>query len=165
MTQRRRLVRPVALLALGIWLLQGCLFIPTFNAVKEGENLSKKLGDAASRRPIRIGVTTRDQVVAILGPPPFVRPDGTAAAYDWTVTNGIWVWPLCFTAYAQEGKRALVLGFDESGVVRSYRVEKRDGNVMYNKVTYWQPAAGMQPWGLHRWPDDPERTVPVEPNR
>ena len=157
--KRLRLLLPAALAGVGVFLLVGCIYVPMFNKVEEGQNYSKKVGNAKSRKPIRVGRAHRDDVMRVLGAPPYASPDGRRAAYPWSVTNGIWVWPLCFNAYAQRGNRALLLDFDEKGIVRGFRVEKYDGNVLYNEPGPAVPD-GMQAWGLQRWPDEPDRTVP-----
>lgn len=163
----RHVLMPGALLAVGVWLLAGCIFIPTFNKVDKGDrNYSKKVGDAGSRKPLRVGRATRDQVMRLLGPPELVSPDGRRAAYEWHVTNGIWIFPLCFRAVVQRGERTLFLDFDESGVLRGFHISKIDGNFVWGEpygLDDHEPE-GMIPWGLNRWPDEPERTVTSQPS-
>jgi hypothetical protein len=65
-------------------------------------------------------------VVRVLGPPTHSVPDAVQYRYEWTVLNGVRVWPLCFSGEDRVGTRALVLEFDGGGVLRSYHVEKQD---------------------------------------
>ena len=135
MTRRTRLALPVALIAIGVWLLAGCVFIPSFDKTIRGRNVSKYVGSDKQKRPIRLHAATRDDVLRVLGEPRYASPDRTRIAYEWDVRNGYWVWPLCFAAYAQEGKRVLLLTFDEGGVLRTSEVLKATGNWMYGKVS------------------------------
>lgn len=82
---------------LGVLLLAGCVYIPTFGvSVDKTSNLQWKIGDAASKRPIRLNVSTREDVERMFGPPMYTRVDDTQTAYAWTRRWGV-VWlPLCF---------------------------------------------------------------------
>ena len=126
MKHHSRLIPPVLLIIFGLWLLHGCIYIPTFGTKVSGENAAKQVGDAKSRRPLRVGHATRDDVLKLLGEPYVASADGSAMAYGWTVRNGIAFWPLCFYANSVLGERTLVLRFDERGVLRHYEVLKAD---------------------------------------
>ena len=163
-SNRFRIVAPLVLLVTGLWLLEGCLFIPTFNKLKPGDrNAAADVGEATAHRPLRVGTSTRDDVMRVLGPPAFARPDWSAIAYQWRVTNGIWVWPLCFSAYSQEGKRMLIVEFDSAGMLRSFRVEKQNANFMYNKVSLYQAPPGMKLWQPPAWPANAPLPLPTAP--
>jgi hypothetical protein len=125
MTLRRSLL-PMLLVVLGIWLLAGCIYIPMFGRTVSGTNVSGKVGEPDSHKPIRIARTNRDQVIHLLGPPYAEKRDGTAIAYVWTVQNGIAVWPLCFTIQTVDGRRVLILRFDEYGVLQRSQILKHD---------------------------------------
>ena len=159
LAKHRPALLPALLIVLGVCLLQGCLFIPTFDKLKSGKDVSKAVGDANSRKRLRVGVSTLDDVIAVLGPPHYATPDRSEVAYVWTVTNGIWVWPFCFTAYPQEGKRALVLDFDR-GLLRSYRVEKMNGNWYTPTVTWFPVRERMLPFTM---PPPPGSSPPAAP--
>src|SRR5215204_20189 len=136
MKQRRtRLLLPLALAAIGAWLLAGCIFVPTFDKTIRGKNVSKYVGSQRQKRPLRLHAATRDDVLRVLGEPHYASPDRTRIAYEWDVRNGYWVWPLCFAAYAQEGRRVLLLTFDEEGVLRTSEGLKNNGNWMYGRVS------------------------------
>jgi outer membrane protein assembly factor BamE (lipoprotein component of BamABCDE complex) len=127
-----RLLLPLALILLGIGTLSGCLFIPAFNPTIEGRNAAKEVGDAGSRTPIQVGRATRADVLRTLGHPWQTNEAGTKWMYEWSVRNGLVVWPLCFQAYPQDGKRTLVLEFGPDDRVRSFEVLAIDGNLMHD---------------------------------
>ena len=125
-----KLLRPLALLALGLWLIVGCIYVPMFGRTIQGTNAGNVVGGANSSRPIRIHRTTRDEVVRILGRPYAHREDNSALAYVWTVQNGFTVWPLCFAGYSVDGRRTLVLRFDQGGVLQSTEILKSNDGVI-----------------------------------
>ena len=130
---RGRIALPSVLIALGVWLLHGCIYIPTFNKVEDGENVTKKIGDSSSRKPIRINRSNRADVERVLGPPKYVSGDGLRIAYGWRVLEGIWVMPLCFTIDDQRGFRGAVLTFDEAGTLRSMQ-DVKDGEYIMHQA-------------------------------
>ena len=149
-----KLAMPITLVVVGVWLLTGCIFIPTFDKTIRGRNVSEYIGSAKQARPIRLHAATRNDVLRILGEPHFASPDSTRIAYVWYVRNGMWLWPLCFTAFPQDGSRALLLTFDEAGVLRTSEVLKLNGNWLYGRVErppfmpddmVPQPVAGAAP--------------------
>ena len=117
----RAILLPFALLIVGGWLLQGCLYIPTFNAPLS-EDPSKQVGGEHSRKPLRVNGATRDDVERVLGMPERVNVDGTEIVYGWEARKGIWVYPLFFQTETDDQRRALLLRFDEHGMLRSYDV-------------------------------------------
>lgn len=145
----RRLIRsaiPLMIFVLGICMLEGCFFIPTFNYVEKGRNYSKQVGEAQSKLPLRVGLANRQDVIRLLGPPQYASADGLKTAYVWKVVNGIWVFPFCFGAEMQRGNRALLLQFDRSGVLTAFRIVKNDGNWYAPYPTAFFPALeGMRP--------------------
>lgn len=151
MRKPQRMILPILLIAFGLWLLAGCLFIPTFDKTIGGQKVSDQIGNSESNRPLKIGHASRQQVVKLLGEPHYIAPDGGRIAYTWKVLNGIWVWPLCFDTYEQEGARAIILHFDQRGVLESFHLERQNGNFLYNlqmpPVPYdmkrHQPPEGM----------------------
>lgn len=117
-----RLILPITLIVIGTLMLGGCFFVPTFNAPVNGPPPVEKVGDAKSRKPIRVGTASREEVLNVLGPPNARTDDGRVMAYTWAVRRGYWVWPLCFMADPRYGGRTLVLRFDTDGVLDSYEV-------------------------------------------
>jgi hypothetical protein len=55
----------------------GCIYIPTFGAT-EGQNVSKFAGAADSKAPLRVGLSTRHDVIQVLGEP-------KATCDDWVL--------------------------------------------------------------------------------
>jgi hypothetical protein len=130
-TSSVRLLVPVGLTVLGLWLLVGCIYIPGFGRVSSGKDVSGKVGDDRSGRPLRLGAATREDVARVLGEPKFVSTDGHAVAYGWGVTKGYLVNVLCPPASQTFwGARSLVLRFDERGVLRTYELFKGPPPVM-----------------------------------
>ena len=163
-----RISLPALLLAMGLGLLSGCLFIPTPTKTIEGKDVSKDVGKRGSKSPLQVGRSTRQDVLRVLGPPQLAAANGSRAAYTWRLVNGAYVWPLCFMAYQREGSRALVLEFDQAGVLRSFYLSKSDGD-WYSNQRHGPPQLpeGMTYWGqLHAWPQPasapPAGTKPAE---
>ena len=113
---------PALLIVAGILVLTGCLFIPTFNTTIQGTNVGAKVGDAASGRPIRVGFATREQIIAMFGKPPYMDDKGRRIGYAWTVKNGVWIYPLCFTGRDQIGDRGIELDFDDHGILNDFHI-------------------------------------------
>jgi hypothetical protein len=130
---------PVALLAIGLYLLVGCVYIPTFGGLKSGRNYAKQVGDAKSKAAIRVGVSTRDDVLRAFGEPYAKKADGSGYAYIWTVQNGFAVWPLCFHVESVTGNRTLVLRFDATGRVASSEILKWNEPVILNLSSGYAP--------------------------
>lgn len=126
-----RMVLSLALIGTGVWVLVGCIYIPTFNAVKQGQNHSKQVGDVRSRRPVRIHKATRHDVRRILGPPVAVSKDGRSALYSWRVRHGYLLWPLCGGGQWHESTRSIELRFDDKGVLTDFAVHSRPGGYRY----------------------------------
>jgi hypothetical protein len=118
---------PALLAAAGVWLLVGCVYIPTFGRVVRGKDVSKKVGGEESRAALRPGRATRDDVLRVLGRPYYEESTGHALAYNWRIQQGFFWYPVClFAADGIYGERTLVLRFGDDGVLRSYEVFKND---------------------------------------
>jgi hypothetical protein len=137
-TDIRLIVIPAALALLGVWLLAGCVYIPTFGKVVRGKDVSSVVGRPNSPKPIRLDRSTRDDVLRQFGTPMFASESGQALAYSWKVQNGVAIWPLCFTGYAVEGERTIVLRFDNAGILRSREVLKANAPIVQlSSYNYW----------------------------
>jgi hypothetical protein len=130
MRHARHIVLPAALALLGVWVLAGCLYIPTFGTTVKGRNASKSVGAARSGKPIGVARSSAADVIRLLGEPTFATADRSVFAYPWTVRNGYAVWPLCFGGYSVLGERTLVLRFAGDERLRSYEVLRRDDPVI-----------------------------------
>src|SRR2546422_6907260 len=93
-----RLIVPATLIVAALWLISGCVFIPTFSVTTKGKNAADQVGGPHSWAKLKTGRATFQDVERILGPPPYATPDGSRIAYTWQTLNGIWLWPLCFAA-------------------------------------------------------------------
>ena len=133
----------MALAVVGVWLLVGCIYIPTFGTRFSGKNVGKSVGAAGSDKPVRVKYSTRSDVLRVLGEPPFATADRRVFAYPWTVRNGIAVWPLCFATSAIRGQRTLVLRFDSNDVLGSFQTLKQNEPVV--NLYYDQPLAPLLP--------------------
>jgi hypothetical protein len=58
----------------------GCIFIPTFGAT-EGQDVSKFVGAADSKAPLRVGVSTRHDVIERLGEPKATSDDSISISH------------------------------------------------------------------------------------
>ena len=127
-SRRLRILLPLGLIATSIWLLVGCLYLPT------GENVhltgSKKdfrrlAGYDAEKKPVVAGRFTRDRIEAVLGRPPYISDSGRRAMYVIHVKTGILIAPLCFTATDRNDQSVgLVLTYDAAGqLIRWQKVD------------------------------------------
>src|SRR3712207_1613261 len=99
----RPLLAPIALIVIGVWLLAGCVYVPTFGTTTSGRNAGKSVGPANSDRPLRVSRATLDDVLKVLGRPPHATAEGRVLAYPWRVRHGVSIWPLCFAADSVDG--------------------------------------------------------------
>src|SRR6266496_1740867 len=113
----RRALLPILLIVLGISFLQGCLYIPTFNKPM-GDDPSKKVGSGNSNKSIRVNVATRADVEHLLGPANSASRDETSLVYTWPALKGVWVYPFCFMSEDDQETRAIVMQFDDQGILR-----------------------------------------------
>jgi hypothetical protein len=142
-------ILPVALIVMGLLLLSGCFFVPRFNPVISGTDVTDKVGDANSSRTLRVGNVSMDQVIDLLGPPQYASLDGHRVAYTWTVLNGDWVYPLCFAAQPQTGGRALELTFDQNNMLEDYHLNKVDGSWQLMSSSFQFPPVSGDMHSLH----------------
>lgn len=127
-TPSLRVALPVVLIALGVAALSGCLFIPTGDKLVSGRDVADDVGDAKSKRPVRVGTATRDDVIRVLGQPEYATESRDRVLYTWRVHNGVWFYPLCFKADPNFGMRLIELSFDDAGVLRGFQLKRSDGN-------------------------------------
>src|SRR5438105_4339898 len=71
---KRRLFNVLAAACLAI--CSGCVLLPTSEFAEHKPDVRFILGDASSDKPIRIGVTTKDDVMKLLGDPLLVDEGG-----------------------------------------------------------------------------------------
>ena len=123
--RRLRIAMPLALIAVSLWLLVGCLYLPT------GENVhltgSKKdfrtlPGYDAEKTPVVAGRFTRDRIEALLGRPDYRSNNGRRVMYVLHASSGVWIMPLCFSIRAGTDETiGLVLRYDNGGTLQTWQ--------------------------------------------
>jgi len=127
----RRLTPCAAAAASLVLLLGGCLFIP--DPVGERPSYVRDVGGKHSKKPIRVGVTTRDEVIAHFSGPavtPQAVPPNKPLYYSWTEPAGTWI-GTCYPGWPtrppeRDRTRVAAFYFDERGVLRAHRVQSND---------------------------------------
>jgi hypothetical protein len=128
-----RLALPAVLIALGVAALSGCLFIPTGEKVVTGRDVSTDVGDAKSKKSVRIGTATRQDVARVLGEPEYATPSFDRVLYTWRIRNGVWFYPLCFSSSPNYRARLIELRFDAAGVLRGFELKGVEGSWIANR--------------------------------
>jgi hypothetical protein len=77
---------PLALIAIGLGLLVGCLYIPTGEIIEtepgHPKDMRKLVGAADPPQSLRLGQATRSHVIALLGRPDH-HLDANHITYEW----------------------------------------------------------------------------------
>jgi hypothetical protein len=167
MAARPPLLLPIALVALGVAILAGCIPLSGGGSVIQGKDASKSVGEAGSKKPLQKGNATLGQVLDVLGRPTFVDPAGRRLGYRWRTLNSS-VWVLCAGVIHDESTATLVLQFDPSDRLVSFSVEKAwAGNDISAGTFDPKPPAGMTPFQSGSWPfapaPDPQGSPPNLP--
>ena len=124
----QRFVLPLGLLFIGVYVLVGCIYIPTFNATTGAKDARNYVGAAnEATKPLKLGMSTRANVHKVLGKPFFRTTDGRFVVYSWKKQKGLLVYPQCFSALPEARAFAMTLEFDSEGVLRSFDVESQQG--------------------------------------
>lgn len=115
---------PLTLLIVGLFLLIGCIYIPTADKPTYPNAIDfRKLVGQSVDRPIRPGHVDRRTVLLILGKPWIMSKDGSAIAYTLDTQKGILFIPLCFTAAPVTGPTYYIrLDFNSDGILQRYRI-------------------------------------------
>ena len=121
---------PFALVALGLYLLVGCIYVPTFQLPKEGKDFRPAVGPVGSHKPIRPGYATKADVRRLLGDPTHVSADGRTFSYELRTTDGHWVWPICFFSSPEYAWYRLRLDFNADGELLRYAIDQRHSGGM-----------------------------------
>ena len=124
MTPIHRFLIPGSLVIVGVWLLVGCIYVPTFNVTVSGKDATKSVGATGSGKKLQPGRGTRENVQQVLGKPYFATSDGRFWVYSWERRKGIQVWPLCFTGGPEDDSFAMTLEFGADGVMRDFELEQ-----------------------------------------
>jgi hypothetical protein len=149
-----RMLTALAMIVIGVWVLAGCIYVPTpEQKVGPEKDFRGLTGDPQSNKPIRAGAVTRSQVIAMLGKPTLVSADGRRLGYAIETHTGIGIWPLCFSAgtYTATGY-AIRLKFDEQGNLLSYEAKKAEDTPGGLRGS----LENMKASALYDFDDDPE---------
>jgi hypothetical protein len=120
-----RAVMPVGLLGVGLYLLVGCIPLPgNFRPPEGGPRPEDQIGKPGSDRPITLGRSTREDVIALLGPPDRVSSDGNSLVFKYQVVTDYLFYPLCFYADKHASTRLLRVTFRPTGELDSFQVAK-----------------------------------------
>lgn len=115
---------PLALAVAG-WLAVGCIPVPGGYRVAEGgPRPDARIGPPGSDKLVRVGHSTREDVVYVLGPPRQVSRDGSVLVYEYSVVPTDLVLLVPFTVLPQAEPRWLRLTFDATGTLRGWKVYK-----------------------------------------
>lgn len=150
---RKRAILPAVLLATGMLCLVGCIYIPTFShglnqhVVGPGREVlvgpfAPPSGEDPAKDPsihhFRTGTTTRDAVLAALGKPSLVTPDGRSLLYGQERRDGYFVFPLCFFYTEPDDNGYFVrLNFNSAGIlISSEQQRSRDPSTIDASMWY-----------------------------
>ena len=141
---RRKLLVPLILLIVGVYVLIGCIPIPG-NFKKDGKQPrpESQIGELNSDKPIKIRGSTSEQVSAYLGQPTMVSRDGGIAVYSYMINDVTVLWPLCFYGQKQFSDRHLLLRFGPEGRLESFKTFKDLSKL--NREIQWAPLDKLPP--------------------
>jgi hypothetical protein len=129
----KRLILPLLLLASGTYLLVGCIPLPgNYKTSDDSARPESKIGKPGSAKPVRLGETEWNDVIAALGEPD--HADQSVMVYQYDVHTFTWFFAPCFFLgdYALDktyADRFLLLRFDEQKKLKSYRVFKDENDL------------------------------------
>lgn len=148
--RRLRIGLPLALIAVSIWLLVGCLYIPTGLSVRltgSKRDFRQMPGYDARRKPLVARRFTREGIEAVLGSPRYASDNGRRTMYVLHTGSGIWIVPLCFTMSAsRDDAIGLLLVYDERGTLVSWKELKETGT--YNPIKYNLSPEALSEFGV-----------------
>src|SRR5688500_11195061 len=121
-----RLTAALLLIVLAVAALHGCLYIPRSSGLPD---VADAVGDAESNKPIRVGVSTREDVLDRFGSRYNVGPHENIR-YTWEELKGQWV-GLCYPGWPEGARyrtRSATFHFDDRGVLKDHniRTERED---------------------------------------
>ena len=134
----RAIAWPLSLILAALWLLIGCLYIPTpqrLHLTGSHQDFRPLVGHAGSQKAIVERRISRAAVEALLGPPPYASANGRRLLYVIHLKNGIWIVPLCFTVASREDTAVgLLLDFDELGILNDWKRIDHSGGLIIRKI-------------------------------
>ena len=161
-SRRLRITVPLALVGFLLWLLVGCLYLPTGEDVHltgSKKDFRSMPGYDAGNKPQVAGRFTREGIEAVLGPPRYASDNGRRTMYVLHARSGIWVVPLCFTVSAsRDDAIGLLLLYDERGTLVNWKELKATGT--YNPVNYNLTPDTLSEFGVLDLADELASTRP-----
>ena len=132
---RRTAILPVAITLASLWLLIGCLYIPTPQRLRltgSKKDFRPLVSYEDTHKVIVPRRISRAAVEALLGPPPFESVNRRRLLYVIHLKKGIWIMPLCFTVISNEDKAVgLLLNFDDRGMLEYWEQIEATGGARY----------------------------------
>jgi hypothetical protein len=122
MRKALRIAIPILLVGLGIYLLVGCIPIPGNFQRRHVARPEEHIGKPGSGKPLIIGRDKYGFATEFLGQALLDSDDKRAAVYSYSVNDFSMISPLCFYVSPQYHPRYLLLRFDDSGVLKSFKV-------------------------------------------
>ena len=134
--RRGRTIPARAAVAFGIALAcVGCAVVPVHESVIAGTAIARD-----TLRLVRIGVTTRDSIVAALGPAAIEFPDIRTIAYPWQARWAKMLWVIPFGAAGVEDlgrTHVLLFAFDSLDRVLAFDLNRRQGGTLRSHALRW----------------------------
>ena len=123
---RRRVLNVLTALSLLLCVAAGgCIYIPAPDSPRGrgAPNPHRLIGGSTSKKPVRPGAVTRDQVVERFGKPYWQDPGGQAVIYTFRMDAGYWV-VIPFGVWRSDRLVAARFEFAQDGVLDAVRVER-----------------------------------------
>ena len=129
-TPRITLLLPMLVASMGVAVLMGCIPIPVYRPLAGGPRPEERIGKPGSKKPLRLGHSTRQNVQAILGYPSRQFGKNTDV-YVYPIITFTLVMP-CTESLDSAEDRFLRLDYDEAGVLRRFQVLKQSPTATEN---------------------------------
>jgi len=120
----KRIIVPALLLSCGLFLLIGCLYIPTSETVSDPKQPDfRKLVGESTGRLIRPHYVDRRTIQLVLGTPRLFSKDRRSIGYSFQTRSGLLIVPLCFMVEREEGPTYFIrLDFDRDDILTRYQI-------------------------------------------
>lgn len=125
----------------------GCIPVPgNYRPVDGSLRPEQKIGKG-SGKPLRVSESDRERVIAVLGPPAWITPDGMSMVFNYEVVPArqIWVYPFGIASVPHTSIRYLRVRFDALGKLAGYSVFRE-----YRSLTADVGSGGLLSYGAYR---------------
>jgi hypothetical protein len=168
--RRVRLASAFFMMAVGVILLVGCIYLPI---PEHGTDWSKKdfrpfISGGDPNSPIRRGITTRAQIIKLLGKPYFEIAETRAIVYKYNTARDFVIWPLCFIAQpGYHDSFAVKFDFDAGGTLLDWETAHESGRhygggaIQSPVLTYGDATRRFRPGYVDEDQTQPASTQPV----